>query len=377
MLLSVIGAKTYSLLRNLVSPDKPQDKSFDQLVEALRRHFEPKPAVIAEHFHFHRRNQHVGESIADYMAELRRLSTHCQLEAYLEQALRDRLVCGLRSESIQKRLLAETELTLKRALELAQGMEAADRNAKSLKGSKAVVAKVSDDPSAKRPTNPCYHCGKTNHKSRDCRFRDAKCRHCGKTGHIVAVCRAKKNAKSHGQTQRKSKEPRQQTAQNAWVAEEDTTEEEFHLFALGEKSSRPIRVDMCVNNLTLPMEVDTGAAVSLISEMTQRAVFPNAVLTPSRIVLKTYTGEAMTVRGEFQVCVQHAQQSMTLPLLVVEETARPYWDAIGCNKFVWTGRRLGLLPWGRHPLRRCSHCWTPMLTSSRRSWGPFTHSRPS
>ncbi len=43
-------------------------------------------------------------------------------------------ICTLRSESIQKRLLAEVELTLKRAVELARGMEAAEKNAKSLKG---------------------------------------------------------------------------------------------------------------------------------------------------------------------------------------------------------------------------------------------------
>ena len=101
----------------------PQEKSFADLVETLKRHFEPKPVVIAERFHFHRRSQAVGESIADYLAELRRLSTHCAFGDYLDEALRDRLVCGLHSESIQRKLLAEVDLTLKRAVELAQGME--------------------------------------------------------------------------------------------------------------------------------------------------------------------------------------------------------------------------------------------------------------
>ena len=131
--LTVIGANAYTRLRSLLSPELPRTKSYEHLVETLKRHYEPKPLIIAERFHFHRRNQTAGESIAEYIAELRRLSTHCEFGAYLDQALRDRLVCGLQSESIQKRLLAEADLTLKRATELALGMEAADRNAKSLK----------------------------------------------------------------------------------------------------------------------------------------------------------------------------------------------------------------------------------------------------
>ena len=59
--------------------------------------------------------------------------------------LQDRLVWRLRSEAIQKRLLSKTELSLKRTLELVQGMEAAERNARVLKGSEAIVARLTKD----------------------------------------------------------------------------------------------------------------------------------------------------------------------------------------------------------------------------------------
>ncbi len=79
------------------------------------------PVVITERFHFHRRNQTTGESVAEFLAVLRHLATHCQFRGYVEEALRDRLVCGLRNESIQKKLLSEVDLTLQRAVELAHG----------------------------------------------------------------------------------------------------------------------------------------------------------------------------------------------------------------------------------------------------------------
>src|SRR4029434_10214001 len=74
VLLSLIGAKTYNLLRNLVSPAKPSSKTFDDIQKILQKHLKPKPLVIAERFRFHKRNQAKDESISDYMAELRKLS---------------------------------------------------------------------------------------------------------------------------------------------------------------------------------------------------------------------------------------------------------------------------------------------------------------
>ena len=73
VLLSAIGGKTYALLRNLVAPAQPKEKSFTEIVGILKRHFEPKPLVIAERFRFHRRGQEPGETVSNFVAELRRV----------------------------------------------------------------------------------------------------------------------------------------------------------------------------------------------------------------------------------------------------------------------------------------------------------------
>ena len=77
-LLTVVGATHYSLLRGLISPALPKDKSYDDLVTALKKHYDPEPIVIAERFHFYRRNQHAGESIGEYLANLRHLASRCK-----------------------------------------------------------------------------------------------------------------------------------------------------------------------------------------------------------------------------------------------------------------------------------------------------------
>jgi len=114
-------------------PAKPRDKTFAELTTVLKAHFEPKPVVITKQFYFQQWQQGVNETISEYMAELRHLATMCEFNDYLDQALRDRLVCGLCHEPIQKRLLTKSKLTLTKAIEIAQSLEAAEQNSQQTK----------------------------------------------------------------------------------------------------------------------------------------------------------------------------------------------------------------------------------------------------
>ncbi len=142
-LLTIVGSTAYEVLRNLLAPARPQTKTYDEIVGVLKAHYAPKPMVIAERFHFHRRNQQSGESIAEYIA---RLTLHCEFGDYLDQALHDSLVCGLLSESTLKRLLSEADLTLARALTLAQG-----KNTQSLKNQETAIQQISSGKPGKGP----------------------------------------------------------------------------------------------------------------------------------------------------------------------------------------------------------------------------------
>jgi RNase H-fold protein (predicted Holliday junction resolvase) len=89
VLLSVIRSKMYGILRNVLAPEKPNEKTYDQLTAALKAHFNPKPVVIAERFHFHHRTQSGEESVTEYVAELKKLARNCNFSQHLEEALWD------------------------------------------------------------------------------------------------------------------------------------------------------------------------------------------------------------------------------------------------------------------------------------------------
>ena len=85
------------------------------------------------------------------------------------------------------------------------------------------------------------------------------------------------------------------------------------VFVIGaKKSSDPFEVEMYLNDKPIRMEVDTGAAVSIISRSQQRQLLPNVPVLSSNIHLKTYTGERIDVIGKLMVNVSHHQQSESL-----------------------------------------------------------------
>ena len=45
-LVSLIGGKTYGLLKSLTAPEAPSNFTFKQLTDLLRNHFNPEPLII-------------------------------------------------------------------------------------------------------------------------------------------------------------------------------------------------------------------------------------------------------------------------------------------------------------------------------------------
>ena len=115
-------------------PNKPGDKSYQDLVKVLTQHFKPVPSETVQRYKFHSQCQKPGESVATFIAELRLLAEFCNFGASLEAMLRDRVVCGINDSAIQRCLLAEVPLTLDKALKLAQGMETAAQSVRELQG---------------------------------------------------------------------------------------------------------------------------------------------------------------------------------------------------------------------------------------------------
>ena len=148
----------------------------------------PKPSPIMQRYKFNTCVHWPEEKIGTYVARLRELTQYCEFGDTVEDMLRDRLICGVNDEQLQRRLLGEPWLMFQKVLELAQTFEAAVKNAKDLQGSSRVPAPINVVTSrSKGEQLECYRCGgKLNHHK--CKFKEFICHNCNKKGHLAKKC---------------------------------------------------------------------------------------------------------------------------------------------------------------------------------------------
>ena len=135
----------------------------------------------------------------------------------------------------------------------------------------------------------CWHCGKRAHQAEHCRFKNAVCYRCQKKGHIEEKCKA-----------------RQDKEELKWVDKQGEDESRSHRYHVIDtlcegamcslfksqgtlETASAYMVKAEINGEMLMMEIDTGAAVSIMSEDTYRKKFPKLRLAESALRLATYT----------------------------------------------------------------------------------------
>ena len=93
------------------------------------------------------------------------------------------------------------------------------------------------------------------------------------------------------------------------------------LYTINSKGKRGsgYQVQLWLEGKQVTMEVDTGSAVSIISEAEYNTLFKNLPLQPSKLQLRTYSGKQLPLLGELQLLQSQEAQL----LLIVAKGDRP------------------------------------------------------
>lgn len=318
ILLTHLSDETYRLVRNLAYPNELESLSYEDLIQLLNDHFRPKKCSFVDKANFYGASRSPGESLGDWAARLRGLASYCEFGTALETNLIDRFVLGLGSGPERDKLFEQTPstLTLTRAIEMAE-QAACAKEAKVMCSNEASIIK--EEPvyrakfqgqtgrgyvtaggadtstrrdTAQRYTARCSVCGLKNHTSDKCRYKNYKCQKCGVKGHLKKVCgNSKGSCVYHVDADSECDESKVK----------DAVCQECQNFNIRYVADKPIKIDLCLGNQDLTMELDSGSGSCVISDKLYKERFSKYKLQKCNIRMCLYNGHKISPSGYFTI----------------------------------------------------------------------------
>ena len=147
------------------------------------------------------------------------------------------------------------------------------------------------------------------------------------TGSYQKICQSKKTLRGGGTSNaRNSRQSHAQTIETSnprlvRAVQNETTvrPEEYSLHNVNSPApTKPIMLEVVIKNQSVSMKLDTGSAVTLVSEHTFKSKWPDIPLQVSNVKLRTYSNESLQVLGQIEAKIQYNEQKVWFPLIVVE-----------------------------------------------------------
>ena len=326
------GQRIFSTLPPIVKQES--ETEFDMALRQLNQFFEAKTNVVVERFTFRQRAQHQGESTAEYASVLRGLAKTCAFGVMEDELIRDVIVEKTIHPRLRERFLQDSELTLDRALTLAEAYEQSLRQSAVIAGRSAdhdTVAKVfpSRRPAPKpqpartpggHDSSVCTNCGFSDHPTRSpqCPARKAICHACGRKGHYASMCR---NPSATPPTGASAPRKPPQRGKRARVKEASL---EPHVLSCSTVPSSvnqvtcPVLLEVEGRQEQLSLQVDTGATCSILSTSYARQLFRGCTYQPTSSNLFGFGKAPLPVTGTLLASVSFQDRSVDEQFFLVD-----------------------------------------------------------
>lgn len=199
LLMDALTPSALQRLKDILYPEMPQKKTYQQLCIVINRSFGQPLSIIHERKRFYFATQGFNEPVRQWDSRLERLAQTCHFDFALQSPiLLDKFVTGLIDGRIIKRLAEEDistmsitkAVTIAHNYEVKYGMAGPKKTENTNNRSSAAETSSSGAPK-------CKHCGHFNHASEVC-YKNAVCDICKKRGHIAQSCRNRNRQNQNG-----------------------------------------------------------------------------------------------------------------------------------------------------------------------------------
>ncbi|KAF0989554.1 hypothetical protein HZS_5465 [Henneguya salminicola] len=138
------GKRIFATLKAQLKGVGPGEIEICQANELLSAHFSPKPLIFFERYKFWTTSEMEPETIRESSLRIQKMSEFCDFQEFLDQALRNQFIMGFRDvqNNIRALLLAETNLSFKRTVEVTQRIKSSYAEAKLIAPAKPGIFRM-------------------------------------------------------------------------------------------------------------------------------------------------------------------------------------------------------------------------------------------
>ena len=136
--MTTIGEKARDVYYTFTFATEGDDMKLDSVIAKFDEYFSPRKNLPYTRFKFFTYNQTNGQTIDEYVTELKSRSRHCEFGTLKESLIRDRIVAGIQDAKVRERLLRETDLSLDKAISICRASEATKKQVEEMATSPVV-----------------------------------------------------------------------------------------------------------------------------------------------------------------------------------------------------------------------------------------------
>lgn len=331
ILLNLLGDEGVEIYNTFKFEEGTSKDKYHDVIQQFNDYCSPRRNVVFERYKFFSCVQQEGQNVDAYLTQLKTLASTCEFGDQEEGLIRDRIVLGIRDNSLQERLLREPSLTLKKAADFLRASETSKEHLKTIK--EPTVAKFDVHAMNLRKTKNkfmnseliyCSKCGK-QHKRKECPAYGKSCAKCKQKNHFAAVCRSSNKVKKVNELVENQKDNK-----NVSLYIDSVKTESTHC-----------NLDKCwfevlnVEGNVIQFKLDTGAEANVLplSLFHSINVFNQIELEETNVVLLSYGNFKLKPEGKALLkCSSKKGVIIKLDFLVVDIESKPILGLKACQE---------------------------------------------
>ncbi|XP_053691322.1 uncharacterized protein K02A2.6-like [Sabethes cyaneus] len=303
--ISLSGDEVFDEIKLLFPNQDVNSLTYDTIINKLKLRFDKTEPALMHRYKFYNRCQGQNETAENFVLAIKLLAETCNFREFKNEAIRDKLIIGLRDKILQHKLLMEDDIQLdavekmiindelagqRARLISEQGDRSAvlsiknrlgrkgdwyDRRGSDYNGFKNDYVRRNNDDRRYRSRSRSWERGFNRHKRDWNDYSTAICNFCKRKGHIRKNCRLmhRDNIKFVDQDQNKETAPIDKF--DRMKLRESSVESDLSCMKISsiKKINEPCMIKAIIENRKLLMEIDTGSAVTVISEILYHRLF--------------------------------------------------------------------------------------------------------